>query len=150
MSLARTSRPHRTSDLSVATYVSQYTGPQLGGEYPAVTANELSKIKTCLGNCFCNHNLISTINANIKSTNCPEFVKLSMKLSRDWVTVDGVWIGNSIYWPLIHTARDYTLQITITVFTALLGNGFQQWTFLCSRAHVLAGWRPPHTNLLLF
>jgi hypothetical protein len=70
------------------------------------------------------------------------------------VTLDGVCIGNRIYWTL-KTPRDYTLQITITqkllfsvtVFTALLGNGFQQWTFLCSRAHVLAGWRPSHTNL---
>jgi hypothetical protein len=45
--------------------------------------------------------------------------------------------------------RDYTSRITVThklvfpvtVFTALLGNISQQWTFLCSRAHVLAGWR---------
>jgi hypothetical protein len=47
------------------------------------------------------------------------------------------------------TARDYTLQITITqrlmfsvtVFTALLGNIFQQWTFFYSRSHILAGCR---------
>jgi hypothetical protein len=46
---------------------------------------------------------------------------------------------------------DYTSQITIThrlafpltVFTTLLGNFFQQWMFLCSRAHCSAGWRPP-------
>jgi hypothetical protein len=79
-------------------------------------------------------------------------------LSGDRVTVEGVWIGNRIYCTLKHTTRDYTLQITVThrlvfsvtVFTALLDNGFQQWTFLCFRAHVLAGWRPSHTNLLLF
>jgi hypothetical protein len=72
------------------------------------------------------------------------------------VTIGRVWIDSLIHWT--HTTRDYTLQITVThrlvfsvtVFTALLGKGFQQWTFLCSRAHVLAGWRPSHTNLLLF
>jgi hypothetical protein len=34
-----------------------------------------------------------------------------------------------------------------TVLIALLGNVFQQWTFLCLQAHFLAGWRPSHTNL---
>jgi hypothetical protein len=33
------------------------------------------------------------------------------------------------------------------VVTALLGNVFQQWIFLCSWAYALAGWRPSHTNL---
>jgi hypothetical protein len=73
------------------------------------------------------------------------------------VTIDGVWIHNQIYWTYQHTTRDYTLQITVThrlvfsvtVFIALLGNGFQQWTFICSRVHVLACWRPCHNNFLL-
>jgi hypothetical protein len=39
---------------------------------------------------------------------------------------------------------------SVTVFTALHSNVLQPWMFLCSQAHVLAGWRPCHTNLLLF
>jgi hypothetical protein len=35
------------------------------------------------------------------------------------------------------------LVFSVTVFTVLLGNVFQQWTFLCPRAHVLAGRRLP-------
>jgi hypothetical protein len=74
------------------------------------------------------------------------------------VTIDGVWIGIWVYWAFKHTSRDYSLQITVThrlvfsvtVFTALLRNFFQRWTFLCFRSHILAGWRPSHTNLLLF
>jgi hypothetical protein len=62
-------------------------------------------------------------------------------LSRVGVTIDGVCIGNRIDRTLQHTTVDYTLQITITqklvfivaVFTSLLGNFFQQWTFLGSR-----------------
>jgi hypothetical protein len=54
-----------------------------------------------------------------------------MLLSRDRLIVDGVWVGNRIYW-----SRDYTLQITIThrlvfsvtVFTALLVSSFQRQT----------------------
>jgi hypothetical protein len=72
-------------------------------------------------------------------------------LTRDRVTIDGFWIDNWIYWT--HTARGYTSQVTIThkpVFSVtLLGNGFQRRTFLCFRAHVLAGWRPSHANLIL-
>jgi hypothetical protein len=72
-------------------------------------------------------------------------------LSRDRVTIDGVWIGNRIYWN--HTTRDYTSQITIThipVFSVtLLGNGYQRLTFLSFRAHALAGWPPSHANLIL-
>jgi hypothetical protein len=84
-------------------------------------------------------------------------VDWSIILLRDRVTIDGVSLGNRIYWPFKHTTRDYALQITITqrlvfsvtFFTALLGNVFQQRTFLRSWAHVLAGWRPSHTISLL-
>jgi hypothetical protein len=44
----------------------------------------------------------------------------------------------------------HRLVFSVTVFTAPLGSGFQQWTFLYSRSHDLAGWQPFHTNLLLF
>jgi hypothetical protein len=61
--------------------------------------------------------------------------------SRNRVTIDGVWIGNRIYW-IHYSTCDYTLQITITqklvfsimVFTALLGNLFEPWTFHFSQA----------------
>jgi hypothetical protein len=43
-----------------------------------------------------------------------------------------------------------TSVLSVTIFTALVGNVFQQWTSLCSKAHVLAGRRPSHTNLLFF
>jgi hypothetical protein len=48
-----------------------------------------------------------------------------------------------------------TLQLTVTqrlVFgaTVMLGNIYQQWTFLCSQTHVLTDWQPSNTNLILF
>jgi hypothetical protein len=30
------------------------------------------------------------------------------------VTMDGVWFGDRIYWTLLNTAREYTLQFTVT------------------------------------
>jgi hypothetical protein len=69
-------------------------------------------------------------------------------LSRDGVTVDGVGLVIR-FLGLLNTIRDCTLQITIihrlvlsvTVFTALLGSGFQQWTFPFLCAHALIGWQ---------
>jgi hypothetical protein len=62
------------------------------------------------------------------------------------VTIDGVWIGNRIYWPLTHvTTNNYdsstelpTLNITVTTghikysqfYKPLLRSGFQLRTFL--------------------
>jgi hypothetical protein len=36
----------------------------------------------------------------------------SLKISAHvWVTIDGVWIGDSIYWPLIHTTHNTTASL---------------------------------------
>jgi hypothetical protein len=69
----------------------------------------------------------------------------------------GIWIGNRIYWTHKLRTRDYILQITathrlvisVTVFTALLHNGFQQSTFLLFCTRVVAVWQTSHSNLLL-
>jgi hypothetical protein len=37
-----------------------------------------------------------------------------------------------------------THRLVCPVFTALLGNVFQKWMFLCSQVHVLAGWWLSH------
>jgi hypothetical protein len=49
------------------------------------------------------------------------------------VTIDGVWIGNRIYWTLKHNlwllftkhSHTQTLVFSVTAFTALVGSGFQ-------------------------
>jgi hypothetical protein len=42
-------------------------------------------------------------------------IQLTCVLWRIWgVTIDGVWTGEWIYWPLVYTTRNYTLQITDT------------------------------------
>jgi hypothetical protein len=40
----------------------------------------------------------------------------------------------------------YKLVLSVTFFTALPGNAYQQCTFLCFQDHALAGWRPSHTH----
>jgi hypothetical protein len=31
-----------------------------------------------------------------------------------WVTIDGVWIDDSIYWLFLHTTRDYNLEFIVS------------------------------------
>jgi hypothetical protein len=73
------------------------------------------------------------------------------------VTMDEVWIDDSNYCTLytqlvtpLYKSLSHRLVFSVTIFTAPLGNIFRQRTFLCFRAHVLAGWRPSHTDVLLF
>jgi hypothetical protein len=94
------------------------------------------------------------------------------------VTIDRLWFGHSIYWPLVYTTRNYTLQI-IDSQTSVLS--LLQFAIAVSRQRLLRGrflsfpnsgplitagraellstenstnwilgWRPFHTNLLVF
>jgi hypothetical protein len=55
--------------------------------------------------------------------------------SRYRLTIDDIWIGKRIYWTLtqhvatIYNSLSHTLVFSVTVFTALLGSGFQRRTF---------------------
>jgi hypothetical protein len=58
-------------------------------------------------------------------------------LSRIWdVTIDGVWIGEWIYWSHVYTTRNYTLQITDThrptswVYYSFCGQAVARWLTL--------------------
>jgi hypothetical protein len=88
-------------------------------------------------------------------------------LSRIWkcVTIDGVWIGEWVYWLLIYNTRNYTLEITIwhttsslsvTVFTSRylvtdINNGYSSASVLKSRTVLLStvNWTLSLTNQLL-
>jgi hypothetical protein len=76
-----------------------------------------------------------------KTNNCVTYYKSILIrvpkniLSRVWVPIDEVWIGNRIYWNLKHIIRDLhftnhyitqRLVFSVTVLLALLGNVFQQ------------------------
>lgn len=75
-------------------------------------------------------------------------------LSHSWVTTD---YRQGLNWEMnlldTYTTHDHTLHITVTHRPAfsvmLLGSDFQQQTVLCFWAHILAGWRPFHINLML-
>jgi hypothetical protein len=83
--------------------------------------------------------------------------------SRVRVTIDGVWSGNSIYWPFIHsqlvTTNNYSAITNLhilkisrshaksfqSVFTSLrLVTASNSGDSSASRGHAIAGWPPPH------
>jgi hypothetical protein len=59
-------------------------------------------------------------------------------LSRVWVTIDGVWIGDSIYWPLIHSQfvttlyRALTQKLVSSVCSRFLATDFDTGTITVS------------------
>jgi hypothetical protein len=72
------------------------------------------------------------------------------------VTADRIWFYR-MYWTLLHTIWNYSLQITLTqrlvlsvmVFTVQLGNIFQWRVFLCFQTHALIWWWSFHINIIL-
>jgi hypothetical protein len=109
--------------------------------------------------------------------NHPECRFLILSCISGCVTIDGVWIGEWIFWSLIYTTWNDTLQITdmqrlvssaITVSTSrFLATASTEGDCSASRTQVLLsqppvknscqlitnwvpGWRPFHTNLLVF
>jgi hypothetical protein len=48
----------------------------------------------------------------------PDHTWQACVLSRAWATIDGVWIGNSVYWPLIYS------QLVITIYRSLTHTGW--------------------------
>jgi hypothetical protein len=81
---------------------------------------------------------------------CPTHTKCII-LSRVRVMREGAWIGNRIYCTLLLLVTTLHRSLTHTVSSGtLLGSDFQRRTFLCFRAHILAGWRPSHANLILW
>jgi hypothetical protein len=61
------------------------------------------------------------------------------------VTEEGIWIGSQIYWTLKQLVTTLCRSLSHTEACVLTSV-----TFLCFRTHVFVGWRPSHTNLLLF
>jgi hypothetical protein len=64
------------------------------------------------------------------------------------VTIDGIWIGNRIHCALYNSWLHFKTHYIRVFSVRLFAIGFQRQTVLCFRAHVLAGWRPYHANLI--
>jgi hypothetical protein len=109
-----------------------------------------------------------------------QFFYIILSHVREWVwLIDGVWIGEWIYWPHVHITQNYTLPITDThrlvssvhysIHKPFPGNGFYRGRFfsfpysrhLVTAAHAellstenltnwVPSWRPFHTILLVF
>jgi hypothetical protein len=80
-----------------------------------------------------------------KDHNWKKEISLTLIRSRVWVTIDGVWTSNRIYWALQHTTRDYTLQTNITVshasqITIGLTRSFQSVTVFIANHSGRAVW----------